>query len=159
MKAPLWARLAATLFGVGRLRPGPGTWGSLATVLIWWLLSFHIAPRAQPFAAVLLALSAILIGIPAATRVSRAVQLKDPQFIVIDEVAGQLITMIAIPVSWKSLLAGFILFRGFDTVKPPPARQLEQLPEGLGIVMDDVAAGLYALLIMHGLVHFGILPK
>jgi len=158
-QAPLWARLAATLFGVGRLRPGPGTWGSLATVLIWWWLSFRIAPRAQPFAAVLLALVAILIGIPAATRVARAVQLKDPQFVVIDEVAGQLITMIAVPVSWKSLLAGFILFRGFDTVKPPPARQLEQLPEGLGIVMDDVAAGLYALLIMHVLVHFGILPK
>jgi phosphatidylglycerophosphatase A len=159
IKAPLWARLAATFFGVGHLRPGPGTWGSLATVLIWYLLSFFIAPRAQPFAAVLFASSAILIGIPAATRVARAVQTKDPQFVVIDEVAGQLITLIAVPVAWKSLLAGFILFRGFDILKPPPARQLEQLPEGLGIVMDDVAAGLYALLIMHALLHFKVLPK
>ena len=159
MKAPLWARLAATFFGVGHLRPGPGTWGSLATVLIWWLLSFCFAPRAQPLAVVMLALSAILIGIPAATQVARAVRTKDPQFVVIDEVAGQLITLIAVPVSWKSLLLGFILFRGCDIVKPPPVRQLEQLPEGLGIVMDDVAAGLYALLIMQVLLHLGFLPR
>jgi phosphatidylglycerophosphatase A len=79
--------------------------------------------------------------------------------IVIDEVAGQLVTFIAVPLSWKSLLAGFILFRGFDILKPPPLRQLEQLPGGVGIVVDDVAAGLYALAIMHVLLHFGILPR
>jgi phosphatidylglycerophosphatase A len=158
-QAPLWATLVATFFGIGRLRPGPGTWGSLTTVLIWWLLSLRLAAHAQVLAAVLLAVAAMVIGIPAATRVARAAQLTDPQFVVIDEVAGQLITLIAVPVSWKSLLVGFILFRGFDILKPPPVRQLEQLPEGLGIVMDDVAAGLYALLIMHVLLHFGILPK
>lgn len=157
-QAPLWATAVATFFGIGRLRPGPGTWGSLATVLIWWSLSLAIAPQAQVYTAVLLALVAILVGIPSATRVAWAAQLKDPQCVVIDEVAGQLITLIAVPVSWKSLSVGFILFRGFDIVKPPPVRQLEQLPEGLGIVMDDVAAGLYALLIMHVLLHFGILP-
>ena len=72
---------------------------------------------------------------------------------VIDEVAGQLITMIAVPVSWKSALLGFILFRGFDIVKPPPVRQLEKLPEGFGIVIDDVGAGLYALAVMQILLH------
>lgn len=159
VQAPLWATLVSTFFGIGRLRPGPGTWGSLATVLIWGLLSLRLAPHAQLLAAVLLAVAAMLIGIPAATRVARAVQLKDPQFVVIDEVAGQLITLIAVPVSWKSLFVGFILFRGFDILKPPPVRQLEQLPEGLGIVMDDVAAGLYALLITHVLLHFNMLPK
>lgn len=78
---------------------------------------------------------------------------------VIDEVAGQLITFVAVPLSWKSLLAGFILFRGFDILKPPPVRQLERLPGGAGIVLDDVAAGLYALALMHVLLHFGVLPQ
>ena len=102
---------------------------------------------------------AVLIGIPAATRVARAHHSEDPQFVVIDEVAGQLIALIAVPVSWQSLLAGFILFRGFDIVKPPPVRQLEKLPEGTGIVLDDVAAGLYALAVMQSLLHFGLLPR
>jgi phosphatidylglycerophosphatase A len=106
-----------------------------------------------------LATAAVLIGIPAATQLSRATGLKDPQFVVIDEVAGQFITLIAIPVSWKSLLLGFILFRLFDIVKPPPVRQLERLPEGIGIVVDDVAAGLYALVIMQVALHAGLLPR
>lgn len=153
--APLWARLVATFFGAGRLRPGPGSWGSLATVILWWLLSRAIPADRQALAASALAALAILIGIPAATRVARATGVKDPQFVVIDEVAGQLITLIAVPVSWKSLLLGFILFRGFDIVKPPPVRQLERLPEGTGIVVDDVGAGLYALAVMQILRHFG----
>jgi len=110
-------------------------------------------------AAVLLAGTAICLGIPAATKVARAAATKDPQIVVIDEVAGQLLAFVGVPISWKSLLLGFILFRGFDIVKPPPVRQLEQLPEGLGIVMDDVAAGLYALLIMQVLLHFRFLPR
>ena len=99
----------------------------------------------------------ILIGIPAATRVSRASGGKDPQFVVIDEVAGQLIALIAVPLSWKSLLVGLILFRVFDIVKPPPVRQLEQLPEGTGIVLDDVAAGIFACISIHLLLHFRLL--
>ena len=156
--APLWAKLVATFLGTGLLRPGPGSWGSAATVLLWWLLSRFIQINWQPAATTLLAATAILIGIPAATRISRATRLKDPQFVVIDEVAGQLITLIAVPVSWKSLLLGFILFRGFDIAKPPPVRQLEHLPEGIGIVLDDVAAGLYALALMQLALHFGLLP-
>ncbi|HXR17101.1 MAG TPA: phosphatidylglycerophosphatase A [Terriglobales bacterium] len=158
-RAPLWAKLMATFFGMGLLHPGPGSWGSAATVLVWWLLSFWIHPNWQPAAAVLLAAVTIVVGIPAATHMARASGLKDPQFVVIDEVAGQLITLIAVPVSWKSLLLGFILFRGFDIVKPPPVRQLEHLPEGFGIVIDDVAAGLYALVIMQVVLHFGFLPR
>jgi phosphatidylglycerophosphatase A len=155
-QAPLWAKLVATFFGAGRLRPGPGTWGSLATVMLWWLFSHIIPLNWQTLAITAAAIAVTLIGIPAATRVARASGLKDPQFVVIDEVAGQLITLIAVAVSWKSLLLGFILFRGFDIVKPPPVRQLERLPEGWGIVIDDVGAGLYGLAIMQILRHFGL---
>ena len=63
--------------------------------------------------------------------------------------------MIASPLNWKSLLAGFIIFRAFDIVKPPPLRQLERIPEGAGIMLDDVGAGLYALLVARLLLHFG----
>lgn len=157
--APVWATLVATFFGAGRLRPGPGTWGSLATVLLWWGLSRWVSPHMQPMAATVLAALVTIIGIPAATRVARASGQKDPQFVVIDEAAGQLVTLIAVPVSWKSLLLGFILFRGFDIVKPPPVRQLERLPEGLGIVVDDIGAGLYALAIMQIVLHLGFLPR
>ena len=157
--ARLWATLIATVFGAGRLRPGPGSWGSAATVFLWWLLTRWIAPAWQTPAACLLALAVVIVGIPAATRVARASGIKDPGFVVIDEVAGQLITLIAVPVAWQSLVLGFILFRGFDIVKPPPVRSLERLPEGTGIVIDDVGAGLYALACMHLLLHFGLLPR
>jgi phosphatidylglycerophosphatase A len=157
--APVWASLVATFFGAGRLRPGPGTWGSAAAVLIWYGLSRWIALAWQWEALALLALLAIVVGIPAATRCARASQTKDPQSVVVDEVAGQWITLLAAPVTWKSLLVGFILFRGFDILKPPPVRQLERLPEGTGIVIDDVAAGLYALLVMTLLRHFGLLTQ
>ena len=157
MSAPVWATLVATYFGAGRLKPGPGTWGSLATMLSWAVLS-HFLPAALVVPAnILLAVLAIAVGIPAATRVARASQLKDPQFVVIDETAGQLITLIGAPLAWKSFLAGFILFRVFDIVKPPPVRQLERLPEGTGIVVDDVAAGIYGLVVMQAVLHFGLL--
>lgn len=157
--APVWATLIATVFGVGRLRPGPGTWGSAVTVLFWWVLTQTTRPAWHTLSAIFLAIVVVGIGIPAAAQVSRATGSKDPQFIVIDEVAGQLIAFIAVPASWKSLLLGFILFRGFDIVKPPPVRNLERLPEGYGIVIDDVGAGIYACLVMHALLHFGILPR
>jgi len=149
--------LIATFFGIGRMHPGPGSWASAATVILWGLVCHWLSAPLQTPLAVALALLVTLIGIPAATRVARASGLKDPQFVVIDEVAGQLIALIAIPLAWKSFLAGFILFRAFDIVKPPPVRQLEAIPEGAGIVLDDVAAGLYALAVMHLLLHFGLL--
>lgn len=157
--APAWATLVATFFGAGRLKPGPGTWGSLATVALWAILA-HFLPSSWLIPVnIALALLAVAVGIPAATQVARASGLKDPQFVVIDETAGQLITLIGAPLAWKSFLAGFILFRAFDIVKPPPVRQLERLPEGTGIVVDDVAAGLYGLLVMRLLLHFGRLGR
>ena len=155
--APIWATLIATFFGIGRLHPGPGTWGSAATVLLWAALAYELPPALRTSVACALALLVTLIGIPAATRVARASASKDPQFVVIDEGAGQLIALIAVPLAWKTFLAGFILFRAFDIIKPPPVRQLEKLPEGTGIVLDDVAAGIFALVLMHLLLRFGLL--
>ena len=157
--APLWATLVATFFGAGRLKPGPGTWGSLATVIVWALASSQIPAANRTWATILAAALVTLIGIPAATLVARASGVKDPQFVVIDEVAGQLVTLIAVPLAWKTFLAGLILFRVFDILKPFPIRRLERLPEGTGIVVDDLGAGLYALAVMHLLLHFGLLMK
>jgi len=156
-RTPPWATLVATFFGIGRMRPGPGTWGSAATVVLWAALAYVLAPGLRIPVAIALVVLVTLLGIPAATRVARGSGMKDPQFVVIDEVAGQLVTLIAVPLAWKSFLASFILFRVFDIVKPPPVRQLEALPEGSGIVLDDVAAGLYALGVMHLFLHFGLL--
>jgi phosphatidylglycerophosphatase A len=155
----LWATLVATFFGAGRLKPAPGTWGSLATVIVWALASSRIPVANRTWATIIAAAAVTLIGIPAATRVARASGLKDPQFIVIDEVAGQLVALIAVPLGWKTFLAGFILFRVFDIWKPFPIRRLERLPEGTGIVVDDLGAGLYALAAMHLLLYFGLLMK
>jgi phosphatidylglycerophosphatase A len=155
--APLWATAIATFFGFGRLKPGPGTWGSAAAVLLWAALSRAVPPNLRTPTAIALAVLICAFGIPAATRVCRASGQKDPPFVVIDEVAGQLIALIAVPLSWKTFLASFILFRAFDIVKPPPVRQLEKLSEGTGIVLDDVAAGICALVVMQLILHSGLL--
>src|ERR1035437_6200181 len=110
-RAPLLATLTATFFGAGRLKPGPGTWGSLATVILWALASLRIPVADRVWATIIAAAAVTLIGIPAATLVARSSGLKDPQFVVIDEVAGQLVTLIAVPLGWQTFLAGLILFR------------------------------------------------
>jgi phosphatidylglycerophosphatase A len=88
---------------------------------------------------------AIALGVPASTIVARESGRHDPGFVVIDEVAGQWIALLGSRASWQHALIALLLFRLFDITKPFPARQLEALPEGWGIVFDDVAAGLYAL--------------
>jgi phosphatidylglycerophosphatase A len=141
-----WMWLTATFFGVGFLKPGPGTYGSAAALLIW----YAAADAAQPnftklaIATAAAALLLTLIGIPAATRVARESGSKDPGFVVIDEVAGQLVALTVMRPTWKQAALAFILFRAFDILKPPPVRQLERLPEGTGIMLDDIAAGVLA---------------
>lgn len=157
--APVWATQVATLFGAGRLKPGPGTWGSLATIIVWAFASSQIPVANRTWATIVAAAAVTLIGIPAATLVARSSGLKDPQLVVIDEVAGQLVTLIAVPLAWKTFPASLILFRVFDIWKPFPIRRLERLPEGTGIVVDDLGAGLYALAVMHLLLYFGLLTK
>ncbi len=155
--APRWARMVATFFGVGRLRPGPGTWASLATTLLWWWVASQLPQSARAPVIVLVIVVVVAIGIPAATLEARGSGQKDPSHVVIDEVAGQLLVLLACPIQWKALLAGFILFRVFDIVKPPPVRSLERLPEGTGIVIDDLGAGIYGLIVLQLLLHFGVL--
>ena len=156
-RAPLWATLVATFFGSAACIPDPEPGALPSTVSSGPRLRTNYLPRCSTPVAVGLAVLVTLIGIPAATRVAQASGGKDPQFVVIDEVAGQLIALIAVPLAWKTFPAGFILFRVFDIVKPPPVRQLERLPEGTGIVLDDVAAGIFAFVGMHLLLHFGLL--
>jgi len=100
-----------------------------------------------------------VVGVYVAGNVEKHYGKSDPQFVVIDEVSGQLIAL-SFPftlLNWKSWLLGFILFRVFDIVKPPPVRQLERLPEGTGIMLDDVAAGILACISIHLLLHFRLL--
>jgi phosphatidylglycerophosphatase A len=147
-KKTLWAWIIGTFFGAGLLKPGPGTYGSAAALLLWYgaAHAFHPSALTLAIGTAIVAIAATLIGIPAATIVSRESGHEDPGHVVIDEVAGQLIALIAIPADWRHAALSFLFFRLFDILKPPPVRQLERLPAGTGIMLDDVAAGLLALI-------------
>ncbi len=142
-----WAWIIATFFGFGLLKPGPGTFGSIAATGVWLLVMRDVPQHLTPWLTLGMAALATAVGIPAATRVARESGRKDPQIVVIDEVAGQWLALTLAPATLPSALLGLLLFRAFDIVKPPPVRQLERLPEGVGIVVDDLAAGVYALLL------------
>ena len=177
-RKPRFALFIATAAGLGYLPKAPGTWGSLAGLLLTFVLfryhqygdSFALfgqfAQTVPYFFVVLpLVLVTALVGVWSSTIASRYAGIKDPQFVVIDEVSGQMIALLIgagatsfdlthiydmrMPewsghVSWKYLLLGFILFRLFDIWKPFPARQAESLPGGWGIMADDWIAGVYA---------------
>jgi phosphatidylglycerophosphatase A len=147
MEKTRWAWSVATFFGIGYLKPGPGTYGSISAVLLWAAVGVL---RHPPVHAMLIVLSVwilltIAAGVPAATIVERESGGHDPGFVVIDEVIGQWIALLFSPVDWQHGLIALILFRLFDITKPFPVRRFERLPGGWGIVFDDVAAGLYAL--------------
>jgi phosphatidylglycerophosphatase A len=147
-KKTLWAWTLGTFFGAGFLKPGPGTYGSILALLLWYGAAHIFQPTfaALAIGTTIAAIAVTLVGIPAATIVARESGRKDPGLVVIDEAAGQLIALIAIPADWKHAALSLLLFRAFDILKPPPVRQLERLPEGTGIMLDDVAAGIFALL-------------
>lgn len=150
------AWLAATFLGVGLIKPGPGTWASTLTVVLWWL-GARLLPASWLWPASLaICLLVTAVGIPTSTIVARESLTKDPGFVVIDEVAGQMIPLIACPLRWKYLLASLVLFRIFDILKPPPLRLLEKLPEGTGIMVDDLGAGLYSWLVLHAAISLGV---
>jgi len=146
-KKSAWAFAIATFFGAGRLKPGPGTWGSVGALLVWTAFARLAHPTPHILLLALLAgiALALIFGVPAATIAARESGKHDPGFVVIDEVAGQWITLLFCPPDWQHALIALALFRLFDITKPFPVRNLERLPEGWGIVFDDVAAGLYAL--------------
>ena len=155
--------------GVGYLPLAPGTWGSLVGIGVYALvrgaamtLFFGVDPRRNfnllhvyygVIACELVAVSALaLVGIWAASRTEKLSATKDPGKVVIDEVVGQFIALIPVPfvlgAAWWTAILAFILFRFFDIVKPYPARKLESLESGLGIMADDVVAGVYAALVV-----------
>ena len=136
-------RAFVTGVGVGYLPIAPGTWGSLAALLlvftVHWLFPLHET--------VVLGSLVALLTFPAvvfSTRFSRSEGDPDPSKIVIDEILGQMLCLLFVPVSAVSLGAGFFLFRFFDIWKPFPVRNSEKLPGGMGIVCDDLVAGVYA---------------
>jgi phosphatidylglycerophosphatase A len=141
------ANIISTWFGCGRFPFAPGTVGSAAAIAI--AIALH---RWAGFPPPVFALMAALLFLPAvwAADVSaRAAGLKDPGFVVVDEVVGQWITLAGARVlNWETFMAAFALFRILDIWKPAPARQLERLPGGLGINADDAMAGVYAALVL-----------
>lgn len=144
-----WAWLTATFFGIGLAKPGPGTWGSVAAAAFWFFAAraAHLNAVDLLLATLACALLATLVGIPASSVVAKESGGEDPSHVVIDEVAGQWIALAATPVEPGHVLLALVLFRLFDITKPAPARQLERLHEGFGIMLDDIAAGIYALFV------------
>jgi len=142
------ARLIGTFFYIGYVPKGPGTAGSLGALAIAWMLHEYTGISAAWIA--ILGVVLIVPAIWAAERIAKGTGSKDPQIVVIDEVVGQWITLAgAVTLNWKSWLGGFLLFRAFDIWKPPPVRQLEKVPGGAGIVLDDAMAGIYAALVSY----------
>lgn len=144
-----WAWLTGTFLGIGLLPGGPGTWAALATTIIWYFAARASHPGSGwlTIGTLIAVIAVTLIGIPAASIVERKSGRQDPGHVVIDEVAGQLTALLFVPLeAWHVVLA-FVLFRFFDILKPPPVRQLERLHGGLGIMVDDLAAGVYALIL------------
>jgi phosphatidylglycerophosphatase A len=137
---PLWARLTATALGAGYLPVAPGTWGTLVAVPLAWGLD-----RLGGEIALLAALAVIIVvGSWAADVYCTATGKHDNQQIVIDEVAGYLVTLALVPRTWPNLIVAFGLFRLFDVWKPPPVRWIDRrVGGGFGVVADDLGAGVY----------------
>lgn len=143
----------------GTLRPGPGTWGSAAAVFCWYLLSRLFALTL--FHQIAIALFLFILGLYATERVLAGIRsgelscvgrVDDPGMVVIDEWVGVWITLLGVHHSQPLLIgAGFLLFRVFDILKPPPVAAFEKLPGAWGVMMDDVVAGLLGLVVVLGL--------
>lgn len=133
---------------LGLIPGAPGTYASLATTLAFFLVhqvSNRIVPELHLSAIGLIATAGTL----ASAEVARKQKIEDPQFVVIDEIAGQLVALFLVPVSMTNLVLATALFRAFDIWKPYPIRRLERLPNGVGVMADDLLAGVYAGAVVH----------
>jgi len=137
------AYVLATWFGCGFVPFAPGTAGTLGAIPLYLALRPY-----GPLAVLAVAGVLTVIGVWAASEVCVATRRPDPQIVVIDEVVGVLVTLAASAPTWTSLVAGVVLFRIFDQWKPWPARSLESLHGGMGVVMDDVAAGVWGAAVL-----------
>lgn len=148
------AYLLAVWFGCGLVPRAPGTAGTLGALPLYFLV------RPLGVGAVLVTAAVVAaVGVWAASVVAARAGVEDPQIVVIDEVAGVLVALAAAPEGWLGTIAAVVLFRIFDQVKPWPANAAEELPGGLGIVMDDVLAGVWAVAALFGLRWAQVLPQ
>ncbi len=136
MKRLLW-----TGFGLGLLPRAPGSFGTLLGLPLAWGIG-------SAWGVALAAAAVALLAVPLARDAERREGRGDPPSFVLDEVAGYLVAMIALPLDWPHLLGGYAAFRLFDIAKPWPIRALERIPRGWGVVVDDLMAGLYANLLL-----------
>jgi len=142
---PFFHRMIATVGFIGYSPVAPGTMGSLAIALVFLLLPPYLSIWPQVVGLLILFALAVWSAQAMAAAHEQATAGKiDPQEVVIDEVMGMAVTLAFLPLNFKTIGLGFLLFRIFDVAKPFPARRFEKLPGGWGIVMDDVAAGIYA---------------
>lgn len=133
-------------FGSGLAPKAPGTAGSLVGLLLIYPLSYL-----SPLGYGMVILASLIAGVFICDRVASKLNQKDPGGIVLDEIVGVWIGLFLVPAGWYWLLSGFVVFRGFDILKPWPVNLLDsKLPGGLGIMMDDVAAGVYTLILLQG---------
>ena len=137
----------ATCFKIGHLPIAPGTWGSLAAVIGWWLWLQYL----DPLVFIVLIITIFIIGVFATNIIINHTGEKDPSRVVIDEVAGQWVGLLMLPDGALYIAGAFILFRFLDILKPWPIRQLEQFPKGWGVMLDDMLAGLLTLGLIQGI--------
>ncbi|MCW9046548.1 MAG: phosphatidylglycerophosphatase A [Gammaproteobacteria bacterium] len=137
-------------FGSGLLPKAPGTFGTLVAIPLYFLIS-HL----DFWIYFLITCVVTIAGVYACSYTSKALGVHDHSGIVIDEIAGYFITMMAVPFDWLWVLLGFVLFRIFDILKPWPISWLDKNCEGgLGIMLDDVLAGIFALICLHSILYF-----
>ena len=136
----------ATCFKIGHLPIAPGTWGSLAAVIGWWLWLQYL----DPLVFIVLIITIFIIGVFATNIIIDHTGEKDPSRVVIDEVSGQWLGLLMLPDGALYIAGAFILFRFLDILKPWPIRQLEQFPKGWGVMLDDMLAGLLTLGLIQG---------
>jgi phosphatidylglycerophosphatase A len=137
--------LFATLLGVGFIPIAPGTVASFLTAAAYKFCLFKLS---WPWY-ILIMIAVFILGSLAASKYAKTINKKDPRTVVIDEVLGQLIPLLLLPPEWLLIIAGFILFRFFDILKPLFIKKLESFPWGWGIMLDDVLAGIYTGIIIN----------
>ncbi|MEY4616208.1 MAG: hypothetical protein RJB66_1168 [Pseudomonadota bacterium] len=139
----------ATMFGIGKAPKAPGTWGSLATLPICFVLM-----KMGPLVYMAVSLGLAILAIVAAEHYERQSAHHDSKEIVIDECVGMLITMTWLPLTWQSFVLGFLLFRFFDILKPFPVSYFDRkVPGGFGVVADDIVAGIMGNVILQIILH------
>ena len=137
--------LLGTFFYIGKLPVAPGTWGSLAGLILWWFLPINLLLQLS------LLVFLFIIGLYSSRIISSKLNNDDPSEVVIDEVVGIIISLFMLPNNFQLYILAFLLFRIFDILKPSLINDMQKIPNGWGIMLDDVVAGVITFLIMQGI--------